>query len=223
MSTPPSLPPTRWEQAGPEAARGFGRKFAELVASGQDVDGEARLADTLLPRGGRVLDVGAGMGRVTAALTARGHTVVGLEPDLALVEQARSTYPGIDVLHSDVLGLDDDLLGERPAEFDLVVVVGNVMVFLAEGTERQVLSLLRSRLAPGGRVLLGFHLVGAPAHARTYPAEEFAADVEACGLRVDARFGSYELHPANEEYAVWVLSADHAAAPSTEFGHAFRD
>ena len=198
MSTPPSLPPTRWEQAGPEA-------------------------DTLLPRGGRVLDVGAGMGRVTAALSARGHTVVGLEPDLALVEQARSTYPGIDVLHSDVLGLDDELLGERPAEFDLVVVVGNVMVFLAEGTERRVLSLLRSRLAPGGRVLLGFHLVGAPAHARSYPAEEFVAEVEACGLRVDARFGSYELHPANEEYAVWVLSADDAAAPSTELGRAFRD
>ena len=56
MSGPP---PTRWALAGPDAAAGFGRKFAELVASGQDVDGEARLADTLLPRGGRVLDVGA--------------------------------------------------------------------------------------------------------------------------------------------------------------------
>ena len=218
MST---LPPTRWEQAGPAAAQGFGRKFGELVASGQDVDGEARLADTLLPRGARVLDVGAGMGRVTAALSARGHTVVGIEPDLALVEQARATYPGIDVLHSDVLGLDDALLGDRPAEYDLVVVVGNVMVFLAEGTERRVLSLLRSRLAPGGRVLLGFHLVGAPAHARGYPAEEFVADASASGLRVDARFGSYELHPATEEYAVWVLSASDAGPPPTDFGHAF--
>lgn len=215
------LPPTRWSLAGPEAAQGFGRKFAELVATGQDVDGEARLADTLLPRGGRVLDVGAGMGRVTAALTARGHRVVGLEPDGALVEQARATYDGIELLHGDVLELGEGLLAEQL--FDLVVVVGNVMVFLAEGTERQVLSLLRSRLAPGGRVLVGFHLVGGPEHARSYPPEEFVADAEASGLRVDARFGSYELHPAGDEYAVWVLSAVGAQTPATEFGHAFRD
>jgi SAM-dependent methyltransferase len=207
-------PPTRWALAGPDAAAGFGRKFAELVASGQDVDGEARLADTLLPRGGRVLDVGAGMGRVTAALTARGHRVVGLEPDGALVEQARATYDGIELLHGDVLELGEGLLADRA--FDLVVVVGNVMVFLAEGTERQALSLLRSRLAPGGRVLVGFHLVGGPEHARAYPPEEFVADVEASGLRVDARFGSYELHPAGEEYAVWVLSVDDAGPPVTE-------
>ena len=200
MST---FPPSRWQQAGPEAAAGFGRKFADLVAGGQDVDGEARLADTLLPRGGRVLDVGAGMGRVTAALTARGHRVTGLEPDPALVAQARATYDGIEVVHADVLALGDGLLdGER---FDLVVVVGNVMVFLAEGTERETLSLLRSRLAEGGRLLVGFHLVEAPAHARAYPAAEFTADAEAAGLRVDARFGSYELHPPNDEYAVWIL------------------
>lgn len=218
MSGPP---PTRWALAGPEAAQGFGRKFAELVATGQDVDGEARLADTLLPRGGRVLDVGAGMGRVTAALTVRGHRVVGLEPDSALVEQARATYDGIDLLHGDVLELGEGLLAEQL--FDLVVVVGNVMVFLAEGTERQALSLLRSRLAPGGRVLVGFHLVGGPEHARSYAPEEFVADVEASGLRVDARFGSYELHPPSEEYAVWVLSAADASTPTTKWGHAFRD
>jgi SAM-dependent methyltransferase len=216
-----TLPPTRWELAGPQAAQGFGAKFAQLVDSGQDVDGEARLADALLPRGGTVLDVGSGMGRVSAALTRRGHRVVAVEPDPALVAQSRRTYPEVDVLHSDVLGLDDALLGERPGAFDLVVVVGNVMVFLAEDTERQVLSLLRARLAPGGRLLVGFHLRGAPAHARSYPAEEFVADVEAAGLRVDARFGSYELHPAAEEYAVWVLAAADAGAPGTDFGHAF--
>lgn len=215
MST---FPPSRWQQAGPEAAAGFGRKFADLVASGQDVDGEARLADALLPRGGRVLDVGAGMGRVTAALTARGHRVTGLEPDAALVAQARATYDGIEVVHADVLALGDGLLEDEL--FDLVVVVGNVLVFLAEGTERHTLSLLRSRLAPGGRVLAGFHLVGAPEHARSYPPEEFVADAAAAGLRVDARFGSYELHPPAAEYAVWLLSPVDAGAPATDPGRA---
>ncbi|MBF4163007.1 class I SAM-dependent methyltransferase [Nocardioides sp. CBS4Y-1] len=207
------MPQSRWALAGRAATDGFGRRFGELVASGTDVDGEARLADALLPRGARVLDVGAGMGRVTAALAARGHTVVGIEPDPVLVEQAHSTYPGIDVLRADVLELDrgragDELLGERPHAFDLIVVVGNVMVFLAEGTERRTLSLLRDRLAPGGRILLGFRLVGPPEHARRYPAEEFADDAAAAGLRVDARFGSYELHAPNDEYTVWLLSAE---------------
>lgn len=219
MSTPgtgshgAALPPSRWAQAGPEATEGFGQRFAEMVATGQDVDGEARLADALLPRGARVLDVGAGMGRVSAALQARGHRVTAVEPDGALVEQCRSTYPDVDVVHADLLELDDTrvarVLGDRPHEVDLVVCVGNVVVFLAEGTERQALATLRARLAPGGRILVGYHLTGGPEHARAYPPEEFVADARAAGLGVQQRFGSYELHPPSDEYAVWVLGADH--------------
>jgi SAM-dependent methyltransferase len=212
--------PTRWALGG-EANDGYGRKFGQLVADGEDVDGEARLADTLLPRRGRVLDVGSGMGRVAAALTSRGHEVVAVEPDPALVAQSRRTYPDLEVLERDVLALTaEDLAGlARPAAFDLAVVVGNVMVFLAEGTERQVLARVRSLLAPGGRVLVGFHLADGPTTARTYPPEEFAADVEASGLRVDLRAGSYQLHPPDDAYAVWVLSRDDAPAVQTWFGH----
>ena len=61
-----SAPRTRWEIAG-EGNRGYGAKFGRLVADGVDVDGEARLADALVGRGARILDVGSGMGRVAAA------------------------------------------------------------------------------------------------------------------------------------------------------------
>jgi SAM-dependent methyltransferase len=212
--------PTRWALAG-EANAGYGRKFAELVASGEDVDGEARLADTLAPRSARILDAGSGMGRVAAALSSRGHRVVAVEPDADLVAQSRRTYPGLAVLESDILGLTPEVLAAHggPSEFDLVVCVGNVMVFLAEGTERAVLSRFRELLAPTGRVLVGFHLAGGPSIARDYPADEFVADVEAAGLRVDLRAGSYQLHPPDEEYAVWVLSRADAPLPVTNFGH----
>ncbi|WP_435743421.1 class I SAM-dependent methyltransferase [Nocardioides sp. SYSU DS0663] len=197
----PAPPPTRWELAGP-ARGGYAETFARLVATGADVDGEARLADALLPRGARVLDVGSGMGRVAAALAARGHEVVAVEPDGELVAQSRRTYPDLEVVEADVLSVSPATVGV----VDLVVCVGNVLVFLAEGTERRVLAHLRSFLAPGGRVLAGFHLTGGPAAARRYTPEDFVADATAAGLRVDLRAGSYELHPANDDYAVWLLS-----------------
>ena len=148
-----------------------------------------------------ITGAGGGMGRVAAALARRGHDVVAVEPDAALVAQSRVTYPELAVVESDVLALDaDDLAAQgRPHEF-------NVLVFLGAGTERRVLAHLASMLAPGGRVLAGFHLRDAPAGARHYPPDELVADAAAAGLRVDLRAGSYELHPANDEYAVWLLS-----------------
>ena len=211
---PSDLPPTRWA-AGGSANDGSGRVFARLVEAGEDVEGEARLADALLPRGGRVLDAGSGMGRIAAALEARGHRVVAVEPDRALVAQCRRTYPGLDVIEADLLEVTPELLAARegPDEFDLVVLVGNVMVFVAEETEREVLTRVAGLLAPGGRVLVGFHLTGGPSTAREYDPEEFVADVAAAGLRVDLRLGSYELHPPEDAYAVWVLTLDGDAGP----------
>ncbi|MBB4158784.1 class I SAM-dependent methyltransferase [Streptomyces cinereoruber] len=190
---------TRWQEAG--SSKNYGKRFAELVSAGEDIDGEARLADTLLPRGARVLDAGAGMGRVTAALLRRGHDVVAIEPDETLVRQARETYPGLPIQERDILDLDPD-----DGPFDLVVCVGNVMVYLAEGTERAALHAMRAVLGENGRILIGFHLQDRPPHAHAYTAAEFEADLAAAGLRVDLRAGTYQLHPANEAYGVWVLS-----------------
>ena len=195
-----TLPPTRWELAG-DGRRFYGENFAALVADGADVAGEARLADALVGRHARILDVGSGMGRIAAALTARGHDVVATEPDPALREQSLATYADVPVLPHEALAI--------PAlePFDLIVVVGNVFIYLAEDTERAVLAHLRSLLAPGGRILAGFHLTAIMSGSRTYPADEFPADAATVGLGVDWRFGSYELDPPNDDYAVWVLSA----------------
>jgi len=196
-----TLPPTRWELAG-EANRGYGRHFADLVEQGVDMAGEARLADALVPRGARVIDIGSGMGRVAAALRSCGHDVVATEPDPALRAQSRATYADLEVLPHEALALDPAELGT----FDLAVLVGNVMIFLAEGTERAVLARVRDLLSPTGRALVGFHLTAVKAGSRTYPAEEFVADAESAGLRVVHRFGSYQLHEPVDDYAVWVLA-----------------
>jgi SAM-dependent methyltransferase len=203
------LPPTRWE--GPsDVGRGFGRHFADLIASGADVEGEARLADALAPRAARILDAGSGMGRVGAALRARGHDAYGVDLDAGLVEQSRATYPALPVAQARLEQLDAAFLAGHgmPATYDLVVCVGNVMVLLAEGSERAVLAAFRGILAPGGRVLAGFSLIGGPPRSRVYPADEFEADVAAAGLVVESRFATFDLRPfgPDDDFGVWVLS-----------------
>ncbi len=207
--------PTRWAAGGSENDY-YAETFAALLAEGEDVDGEARLADALCPRGARVLDAGAGMGRVAASLQLRGHHVVAVEPDAGLAARARATYPDLQVLVHDVLEVDAGVLAAAgaPEAYDLVVAVGNVMVFVADGTEVAVLRRLGDLLAPGGRVLVGFHPVDGPTTSRDYPAADFTADVAAAGLRVDAQFGSYELHPPAPEYAVWLLSGPEDRPPA---------
>jgi SAM-dependent methyltransferase len=201
----PNLPPTRWE-LGENA--GFAAHFSELLETGADVEGEARLADALIPRDATVLDAGAGFGRIGAALQARGHRVVAAEKDADLVAMGAQHYPDLPMIRTDILALSPDLLADagHPTEFDLIVLVGNVIVLLAPETERRALATLAALLADGGRILVGFHPTRQFGNARDYPVEEFVADVEAAGLRVQHRFGSYELAPASEEYCVAVLS-----------------
>jgi len=202
----PEPPVSRWAR-GRDKNSGYARRFAELVASGADIHGEARLADTLAPRGARILDAGSGMGRVAADLHGRGHSVVATEPDSLLADQSRRTYPDVAVLPHDILGLTDDALAAAgaPTTFDLVVCVGNVIAFVAEDTEVAVLRRLGELLAPDGRILVGFHLQNGPETARRMTLDEFAADVAAAGLSVDHRFGSYDLRPVDDAYAVWIL------------------
>lgn len=200
--------PTRWEMGGP-GNRGYGERFARLLRDGHDIEGEARLADVLAPRAATVLDAGSGMGRVGAALQRRGHRVIGVDLDAELVEQSRRTYPELPVLQARLDDLAPELLHEAgyPTAYDLIVCVGNVMILLAEGTERAVLARLRALLAPGGRLLVGFHTQAGPAGSRTYDPDEFVADAEAAGLEVEQRFASYELAPyvPGTDYVVTVL------------------
>jgi SAM-dependent methyltransferase len=199
------LPRTRWETG---ENGGFAIHFTDLIASGADIEGEARLADAMLPRGAAVLDAGAGFGRIGAALQARGHRVVAAEKDADLVAMAAEHYPDLPMVHADILALTPELLESagHPAAYDLVVLVGNVIVLLAPDTERRVLSTLAALLADGGRILVGFHPKRTFGNARDYPVDDFVADAEAAGLRVQHRFGGYELTPADDEYCVAVLS-----------------
>ncbi|MGD9960938.1 class I SAM-dependent methyltransferase [Nocardioides sp.] len=208
-------PLTRWETS--ERRSGYGLRFAALREAGEDIDGEARLADVLAPRNARILDAGSGMGRVGDALRLRGHRVVGVDLDADLLHQSRRTYPELPVIQGRLDLLDAALLSAagEPGPFDLIVCVGNVMILLAPDTERRVLTNLAALLADEGRLLIGFHTQAGPVSSRAYSPTEFAADAAAAGLRIEAQFATYDLHAFDPdgEYAVSVLRREPALPP----------
>jgi len=138
---------------------------------------------------------------VGGELAARGHTVVGVDVDPVLIEAAKLDHPGPEWLVGDLAELDLPARGIAEL-FDVAVVAGNVMTFLAPGTEAEVLGRLGAHVRPQGRVVVGF---GA---GRGYAFEAFFADVEQAGLAVDAAFSTWDLRPFTDtsDFLVAVLS-----------------
>lgn len=193
--------PTRWQTAHDEHhSQWYIDRFRRLAAEGADLAGEARLVDAMVAPHSRILDAGCGPGRVGAELYARGHEVVGVDADPRLVEAARIDHPGPVWLVADLADLDLALHGQSE-QFDAAVVAGNVLPYLAPGTEGEVLLRLLRHVRPEGFVVSGFGTT------RGYPLTEFDADLRAAGFLLEHRFATWDLRPWHEgaEFAVSVL------------------
>lgn len=199
--TPQGRRRTRWETDTAEGhSHWYVERFRRMATQGEDLDGEARLVDAMLPRRSRVLDAGCGPGRVGAALHERGHVVVGVDVDPVLIEAARADHAGPTWLVADLAQLDLRPEGiEEP--FDLAALAGNVMVFLAPGTEAQVLRQVAAHVVPGGRVVTGFHT------NRELSVAAFDVAVADVGLRLEHRFATWDLVAWHDDadFAVTVL------------------
>jgi SAM-dependent methyltransferase len=192
---------TRWVTAhGAGHARWYIERFRRMAAEGVDLAGEARLLDALLARRSRVLDAGCGPGRVGAELAARGHVVVGVDADPELIEAAQADHPGPTWLVADLAELDLAAEGEREP-FDAAVLAGNVMPFLAPGTEAIVLARIAAHLRDDGLIVVGFGL------DRGYPLADFDTQAATAGLKLEHRFATWDLRPWQDDapFAVTVL------------------
>lgn len=193
--------PPRWfTDTEPGHSEWYIERFRKMAAEGADLGGEARLIDAMVPPRSRILDAGCGPGRVGAELHARGHLVVGVDVDPALIAAAEEDHPGPRWLVADLAELDLPAMGE-PEPFAAAVLAGNVMVFVAPGTEADVLRRVAAHVVPDGVIVVGFHT------NRDLTLGHFDACGEEAGLRIEHRFATWDLRAWRDDadFAVTVL------------------
>lgn len=193
-------------QDDPGHSSWYVERFRALAANGEDIVGEARLVDAMVPRRSRILDAGCGPGRNGGHLHRAGHTVVGVDVDSTLIIAARQDHPGPQWIVGDLAELDLPAHG-IPEPFDIILCAGNVMTFLAPSTRTEVLRRLRQHLAPDGRAVIGF---GA---GRGYPFEQFLQDTEQAGLVPDLLLSTWDLRPFRKD-SDFLVAVLHGTTPA---------
>jgi len=185
---------SRWARTS-DVPRGaeYDARWAKLAAEGRSVHGEAEFICRYEPAS--VFDAGCGTGRVAIELARRGIDVVGVDLDRLMLTEARRKA-------SDLTWVEADLRTVRLGRtFDVVAAPGNVLIFLAPGSEADVVANLAAHLAPGRRLIAGFQL------NRAYRLDAYDADCAAAGLELTERYATWEGEPfAEGDYAVSVHS-----------------
>ncbi|MBW6389679.1 methyltransferase domain-containing protein [Billgrantia antri] len=145
---------TPLSSAGDRHFDGLAEKFAGSLYGGPR--GELRLAllDDLLPRlldldGQPLLDVGGGLGQLSAWFARRGHPVTLLEPAGDMLDQAREALDGLPV--SFVQAPLQALLDHAPGPWQLIACHA-VLEWLSD--PRAAFATLAEGLAPGGQLSL---------------------------------------------------------------------
>jgi SAM-dependent methyltransferase len=145
----------RWQESDRPRGADYDRRFEDLAASGMDMHGEATLVSEYAPAS--ILDAGCGTGRVAIELSRHGYDVMGVDLDEAMLRSARTKAPDITWLQGDLADPQLDVRGGS-GTFDLIIMAGNVLIFVAPGTEGQVIENAARWLRPGGRLITGYSI-----------------------------------------------------------------
>ena len=191
---------SRWGERD-DVPRGadYDARWTAMAAAGTSVHGEADLVTELLRELGtattpRVLDAGCGTGRVAIELAARGVDAVGVDLDRPMLDEARRKAPGLRWILGDLVDVD------AGGGFDLVILAGNVVIFVAPGTEGPVLANMAAQLRPDGLLVAGFQTGGDRLGIDAYDEHCIAADLSLVG-----RWATWDRAPyTGGDYAVSV-------------------
>jgi SAM-dependent methyltransferase len=170
----------------------YERRWERLAAAGLDQHGEVALVETFAPRS--VLDAGCGTGRIALELARRGVAVVGVDNDRDLLDVARGKAPELRWILADLAGL------ALPERFDVVLLAGNVVPYVAADRRADAVAACARQLAPTGVLIAGFALRPGWPDLATYDGWCAAA-----GLGLADRWATWDRAPyTGGDYAVSV-------------------
>ncbi|MBX3481946.1 class I SAM-dependent methyltransferase [Phenylobacterium sp.] len=133
--------------------------YDRVTAADPTLVGDEQVYAGLAPPEGAILELGAGTGRLTAALAARGHDVTGVDISPAMLAQGRARIealaPGVraraQLVRGDMTALD------LKRAFDLVICPFFTLAHVPGGAAwRNTFATAARHLGPGG--LAAFHL-----------------------------------------------------------------
>jgi SAM-dependent methyltransferase len=198
---------TRWSRIRGVSGEEYAARFADLARAGKDLHGEARFCAGLVDRRALVLDAGCGTGRVAIHLDELGFHPVGVDLDESMLAVARREAPHLPWFRADLSRLSAaDLDGAT--DFDLVVMAGNVVPLLADGTLTRTVAAMAALLSPCGLLVAGFGLDPAhlPPGCPVTAIEEYDEACREAGLSLRERYSTWDAAPfeAGGGYAVSV-------------------
>lgn len=143
-----------WREALP--LQQYEARFAQLDADGHNVHGEADALERLRQDHGwttpSVLDAGCGTGRIASELESRGWLVDAADSDPHMINLARAKSDGVN------WHLDDLSTINLGRTFHVVLMAGNILLFVHEETEQAIMSAMAAHVSPGGLLVAGFSL-----------------------------------------------------------------
>ena len=159
-------------------ADSYDKKWRRMAERGENPHGEADFVQRYEPQS--VLDAGCGTGRVAIELGARGLDVAGTDINAQMLAEAKAKAPHIPW---ELTGLADL---ELARVFDVVVLAGNVILFVDPGTEAACVAGAARHVGPGGRMIAGFSV------NRNVSVDDWEGWLRQAGLDPEARFSTWD-------------------------------
>ncbi len=187
---------SRWEP------KQYDQQWADMAAAGKDPHGEVAFVQRLLQRHSlqpsvSILDAGCGTGRVAVEFAARGFSVQGTDVDSVMLAEARSKD---DSIQWTLANLADLQLTDR---FDVIVMAGNVMLFVDPQDRPRIAPALASHCGSGALVVAGMQL--AREDGRRVPLVDIDRWMSQAGFTLVERFSTWDEDP-------WTDAADYAVS-----------